>query len=217
MEASGMAIGMAIGSPTHVPTAWNPQRFDHTHSPSPDPTEASMERSPMPPKQKSKWKMFGGLFGGGKKQPTLQAQNFYQLQSQRTPPVEQQPARGWTTSEKHTAQKKPDVTRANTAPTRFNLHYGQENPEILVDGSHLEDSPQQRRNLVGKGMLDVDIPSVEMERYSVMFGSLLSGPAAPSANTPNLLARRQATLDRLKVVNEELAQQVCAFFRLLGT
>lgn len=208
MEASGMAIGMAIGSPTHAPTAWNPQRFGHAHSPSPDPTEVSMDRSPMPPKHKSKWKMFGGLFGGGKKQATVQAQNFYQLQVQRTS-TEQQPIRGWTTSEQHSSQKKPDVTRANTAPTRFDLHHGQENPEILVDGSRLEDNPQQRRNAGGNLMLDVNIPSVEMERYSVMFGSLLSGPAAPTATTPNLLARRQATLDRLKVVNEELAQQVC--------
>ena len=41
--------------------------------------------------------------------------------------------------------------------------------------------------------LDIDIPSVEMERYSVMFGNLLQ-----SETQPSLLARRQANLDKIK-------------------
>ena len=57
----------------------------------------------------------------------------------------------------------------------------------------------------GGQLLDVDIPSVEMERYSVMFGNLLPKPAGMSSS---LLARRQATLDKLKTVNEALALKV---------
>jgi hypothetical protein len=49
-------------------------------------------------------------------------------------------------------------------------------------------------------LLDVEIPKYSMERYSVMFGGLL-GPQPASS----LLARRQATLDRLKTLRDEVA------------
>jgi hypothetical protein len=54
-------------------------------------------------------------------------------------------------------------------------------------------------------MLDVDIPSIQLERYSVMFGSVLQKPTSTASS---LLARRQATLDKLKTVNEALASKV---------
>ncbi|EPE10193.1 hypothetical protein F503_05288 [Ophiostoma piceae UAMH 11346] len=48
--------------------------------------------------------------------------------------------------------------------------------------------------------LNVDIPEASMERYSIMFDGLLnSGPSASS-----LLARRQATLDKLKTINDKM-------------
>ena len=53
-----------------------------------------------------------------------------------------------------------------------------------------EDSPKLK--LDGKSLLQVEIPSVEMERYSVMFSNLLQPPT-----TSSLLARRQAHLDEL--------------------
>lgn len=46
-------------------------------------------------------------------------------------------------------------------------------------------------------LLDVDIPNIEMERYSVMFGSLLQGDRSSS-----LLVRRQANNDRLKPLGD---------------
>ena len=46
-------------------------------------------------------------------------------------------------------------------------------------------------------MLDVDIPDIQMERYSVMFGSLLR-PDRPSS----LFLRRQANPEKLKPLNE---------------
>ena len=51
--------------------------------------------------------------------------------------------------------------------------------------------------------LDVEIPSVHMDRYSVMFGSLLRG-----RQSVNLLSRRSKVLDKLKTdSNEDLASQ----------
>ncbi|KAH7017587.1 hypothetical protein EDB80DRAFT_291049 [Ilyonectria destructans] len=51
-------------------------------------------------------------------------------------------------------------------------------------------------------LLNVEIPSIKMERYSVMFGGVLGTQNSSSS----LLARRQATLDRLKTLNDELLQ-----------
>ena len=44
-----------------------------------------------------------------------------------------------------------------------------------------------------KPMLDVEIPQITMERYSVMFGSVLQ-------SQPTLLTRRQAAVQKLKNV-----------------
>ncbi|KAK7403673.1 hypothetical protein QQX98_010560 [Neonectria punicea] len=51
-------------------------------------------------------------------------------------------------------------------------------------------------------MLDVEIPNIKMERYSVMFGGVLGTDNSSSS----LLARRQATLDRLKTINDEIIE-----------
>lgn len=77
----------------------------------------------------------------------------------------------------------------------------------------------------GGPLLNVEIPDITMERYSVMFGQVLKqppvkdrreqtpqaardAPPPPSSDSPtssssSLLARRQATLGRLKNINDE--------------
>ncbi|KAJ9645864.1 hypothetical protein H2199_002907 [Coniosporium tulheliwenetii] len=49
-------------------------------------------------------------------------------------------------------------------------------------------------------MLDIEIPNIQMERYSVMFGTVLQ-PAHPPV-PQSLLVRRQGNTDRLKPLNE---------------
>ena len=217
MEIPQMEIGMALGSPTHHPAVWQPQSIHQVRSPSPDTFQESVDdRVPpiTPAKQRSKWKMFGGLFGGNRKQNPAITQNFYQLQPddsqantekhQLADDVPKESLNGRTNSERKASKKKPDVKRSNTAPIVAEPPptTGQGNPEILLDGHQISD-PEQKEQ--GGLMLDVAIPSVEMERYSVMFGSLLQ--KQPSS-TSSLLARRQATLDRLKTANEELILKV---------
>jgi hypothetical protein len=57
--------------------------------------------------------------------------------------------------------------------------------------------------LEGGPMLDVDIPSVQMERYSVMFGSLLHPQRSDS-----LLARRQIPLEMKVATEADIVAQV---------
>ncbi|KAG8669987.1 hypothetical protein FPOAC2_09330 [Fusarium poae] len=56
---------------------------------------------------------------------------------------------------------------------------------------------------IPRSLLDVEIPDVKMDRYSVMFNSVLQ-PQQGSASS--LLARRQANLDHLKMVKDAITE-----------
>ncbi|KAK7192689.1 hypothetical protein DPSP01_006883 [Paraphaeosphaeria sporulosa] len=69
-------------------------------------------------------------------------------------------------------------------------------PSVTVSGASKNTSPQLPG---GKPLLDVDIPSVQMERYSVMFSGLLQ-PQTTNASS-SLLQRRQGAADKVKPLN----------------
>lgn len=214
-------IGMALGSPSQQPSDWPPvSQHDMSRTRSPDIMSESVASTAAPAKAKgSRWKVFGGLFGG-KKQPEAQ-QPFYQVQPLGSPqpaasvevkitaggagpnnfgepPAEEEElkmrGRGRSFS---TRKNKNAMKRANTAPSVPKPPMP--TPEITLDGGPLEN------NKAGGQLLDVDIPSIQMERYSIMFGSVLQ--KTPN-NSSTLLARRQATLDKLKTANAALATKV---------
>ncbi len=212
---SPMEIGMALGSPTHPPVVWSPhvQFQEATRNDSPD-SFADWQNTPLPAKPKSsKWKLLGGLFG---KKTTGSAPAFYQVQTEvqtfhqtdyvafPSPPLPEKPrGRGKSTSEKASKKYKPDMKRSQTVPMDFQFQEPAERPKEFPLIPEKKPSPPEIQ-LDGGPMLNVDIPSIEMERYSVMFGNLIK----PASKTSSLLARRQATLDRLKMVNEAIAEHV---------
>lgn len=59
---------------------------------------------------------------------------------------------------------------------------------------------QQVSRMPGPSLLQVEIPRVELERYSVMFGDVLEPQMRQSKPQPSLLARRQAHLEELHTV-----------------
>lgn len=72
-------------------------------------------------------------------------------------------------------------------------------PQVVVSGSQ-SSSP---RTIGERSLLDVDIPSIQMERYSVMFSSFLQPNSNSSSNrSSSLLVRRQGNSERLKPLNE---------------
>lgn len=230
IEPSPTEIGMALGSPAHPPTMYQSDPADAYHeymrNNSPGHTDGDsvdgwVNSPPIPKRKPSKWKTLGGLFGGKKN-----TQAFYQLQPEPpqpppAPPVEQyvhfdEPQsdkssmyRGRTKSERKSKKNKPDMKRANTAPLNFELanpnQYQHQPPEITLDGERLGDSGSAHTTHSG-GLLDIDIPTIQMERYSIMFSGVLQ--KSGSTTTSSLLARRQATLDKLKTVNEAIASKV---------
>ncbi|EZF31300.1 hypothetical protein H109_02052 [Trichophyton interdigitale MR816] len=76
------------------------------------------------------------------------------------------------------------------------------NAEIRRYWNTTTDEPESAPDLLqttpsGSPFLSVDIPSIEMERYSVMFGGLIDN------NAPSLLARRSRALNKLKIPDKE--------------
>jgi len=226
------AIGMALGSPAHPPSGWKPQPnawqpqshnnlTPRTLSPEQD---MAMDGPVSVTKPKgSRWKMLGGLFGAGRK--NSEPQPFYQLQPEPAHQVtieadtgdsvesstEKRPrARGRTlTTSEHMTEKKPDIIRSHTLPVnvKHNATKMSRAPEIIINSSHDFHHAGTSHNYKSQGLLDVDIPTIQMERYSIMFGSVLQKTPITTGSS-SLLARRQATLDKLKTVNEALASKV---------
>lgn len=212
-------IGMALGSPSHAPAPWQEYSVEtYIRHESPDQMDVSVDGSWDNPPLKhkpSRWKILGGIFGGGKKAPPA----FYQLQTEQPQPSEpdhiQEPVssekrpksrgRGWSNSTRR--KNKPELSRSNTAPAfaMSGARAAAGTPEIMLEGGPLIENASMFAQK-GAGLLDVDIPSIHMERYSIMFSGVLQGPNQTSSSS--LLARRQATLDKLKTVNEALALKV---------
>jgi hypothetical protein len=138
MEPPPMEIGMALGSPAHPPTIYQPDPAESfTRNDSPDHVDGSVDgwvnSPPMLKRKPSRWKTLGGLFGGKK-----HTQAFYQLQPEvpQLPPTEQyihfeeshptekpskSQSRGQTSFERKSKKSKPDVKRSNTAPLNFDF------------------------------------------------------------------------------------------------
>jgi hypothetical protein len=224
MEPPPMEIGMALGSPAHPPTIYQPDPVESfTRNDSPDHVDGSVDgwvnSPPILKRKPSRWKTLGALFGGRKN-----TQAFYQLQPEvpQLPPTDQYvhfeesplsenppkpQGRGRTSSERKSKKNKSDIKRSNTPPINFeytdtNGRYHARTPEITLEGERLGDNGSTPYS---RSLLDIDIPTVHMERYSIMF----SGVLQKSGTTQSaLLARRQATLDKLKTVNEAIASKV---------
>ncbi|KAF7914022.1 uncharacterized protein EAF01_000428 [Botrytis porri] len=223
-NVSELEIGMALGSPSHPPENWQQGQQSLGMEPvrTLDPMDdmSHYADSIAAPKQKKGRKWFG-LFGSKKEKTPA---TFYQLkpESQQEIPTSDPSSpetkrtgrsRGRSTSSK--TGKKPDMKRSQTAPTTPGLQPSFQpststsiragTPDIRVQGpigvevlrSYPKVSPEGPK-------LDLALPSVQMERYSVMFGDILQ---KPSTTTSSLLQRRQATLDRLKSVEEALANK----------
>lgn len=221
-------IGMALGSPAHPPENWPVHTGERTFSPDQMDDHDELENVSAPTKQSKtgRWKIFGGLFGGRKNSAPTNNTNFYQLQPEgqniitasneagtdalgdsqnsKAPKIR---GRTRTVSERKTDRLKPEPKRTQTAPLNHDFREPPRawngNPEIRLNRP-TEEQPKAPSGS-GGGLLDVNIPSVQMERYSIMFGSVLQKPTSSSSS---LLTRRQATLDKLKTVNEALATKV---------
>lgn len=223
----GGEIGMALGSPGHA--SWNmgsPNTAPKTKQAIPATSSGAQgARPPEPPapkKQPGKWKLFG-MFGR-KHDPAPANTEWKEVRGSPQPeqktaaaPQSRSPAkmeRSLTSASRKTPKHRPLVPRTNTLP--------------FSEGTGIDDQPwiKERRPEADKSigntpaavgstpsltkgpLLNVAIPTVELERYSVMFSSVL-GEQGSKQSSSNLLARRQAALQELRSIDDaKLHEQV---------
>ncbi|KAI1465610.1 uncharacterized protein F4812DRAFT_452156 [Daldinia caldariorum] len=215
-EIQPTEIGMALGSPTMNPASGSlrtpqaPVRNWQGSTPSlvsPAPgvstTIGSPEKS-LRRKQSGRWRLFG-MFG--RKQPDHPPPPPRELKDI---PLPRQPTeapskprntskveRSNTVGTRRTPTQKPIAPRSQTMPYDGDSS-AQESKSTLRGGSKethgripiaLDNKPASSGPL-----LDVEIPEITMERYSVMFGSVLQSQSS-------LLSRRQGNVQKLKTTD----------------
>lgn len=210
--------------PPASPRAASPQVI----SPQPATPQTSMASEPspglasIPPggslqrKKTGRRKLFG-LFGG-RKNADGDRDSTPSVSTDRNA-GSRAPTRSNTQSEKKASKHKPVVSRSNTMP------YGTEDelsPQMVTSGPlNLQaprlgpssrpgnnyfrpDLPRAPPAPSGPSFLDVQIPDTKLERYSVMFSDVLNPGGTKNEPAVSLLARRQATLERLKSINNRI-------------
>ena len=179
-------------------------------------------------KLKGRWKMFGGIFGKkGSGSPTSPSTPFYQLQLPPSPLSDhdsqgsptQSHSRGTRGLRRHgdltnaagdatkksrsrrdpQPEMKSGIARTNSTPLFSSARRSPTPPP--KDCHPLTGSSKLSRN--GKPMmLQVDIPDVAMERYSIMFGAVLE------QDPQSLITRRQGPLEKIKALDTNKHQPV---------
>ncbi|KAL4865900.1 hypothetical protein BDV12DRAFT_141023 [Aspergillus spectabilis] len=171
-------IGIALGSPRLLePQSRTTQRIPPPTPPDERPSSALQRKS-------SKWRKIGGLFKAKSTIAPTANKPFYQVRGEAEGPLQ-----GSTHSIDYKSRRRAD-TKAGPI----------ENTEVwpcLVSENEAIARPQESKPKMPEALLHVEIPTVEMERYSVMFGGLLNN------SRPSLLSRRSKTLDDVTIPGRE--------------
>ncbi|KAL2159911.1 hypothetical protein VTH06DRAFT_2044 [Thermothelomyces fergusii] len=227
--ASGVIpIGMALGSPSQdsasfpvspQPGWWQPQtqtsvQAGHDHSLPPVRSSSHGHGHPPPPAQTrgppvqrsktQKRRLFTSLFGGRKHTESSKTVSLAEADRVVSPTPARRPQGG-----------DPAVpVRSNTVASKKTPKH---RPIIIIKsteepGAHTDAAPSKGPTVSvsacsastgGAGFLNVEIPDIRLERYSVMFSDVLK----PGESKSSLLERRQATLGKLKTISDRIEQE----------
>ncbi|KAJ6111375.1 hypothetical protein N7523_007436 [Penicillium sp. IBT 18751x] len=182
-------IGIALGSPGMI---------DSQPGLPPPSVNTFIFAEPQPgqsPPRKSKWKKIGGLFRArnalASPTQTVQPDRERTPKPQQVPLVSLQPTKGQEGSfeEWPRIQSDPKSTQTDSKySSAQRIHKFSSSHEALCGDQSDSMGPR----------LNVNIPDIQMERYSVMFSSVMN-----KNQRPNLLARRAKTLDSLSVPSHQ--------------
>lgn len=223
-------IGMALGSPPIRPDP-SPSRWQAQFPPASPQATSSSEPSPadaapvgsLQRKKTGRRKLFG-LFGGGKKREDVQglsqtdagkstitlARTVEVSTSSVNVPAKPAPTRSNTQAERKVPKHKPIMIRSNTMPQNVDEPPTQPKSAGLPGRQGNAYRQPQAKLPPMPSFLDVNIPDTKLERYSVMFSDVLGNPhphphPPPKQETSgSLLSRRQATLQRLKTIDDKV-------------
>jgi hypothetical protein len=213
-------IGVAVGSPSQLqPT--NPGSIGQSPL-----AKMEMEllnsndhyfEDPTNKNKGARWKKIGGLFKAKNAFVNEPAPSpFYQLQAQYAAKVANQSESSFhsrsidpTPHEQDArflfdkilgsnGQLDPQKYEESSAQPMAGIRSGTDKLSNPSDYTPTQRQPRQKIAPPGLSLLDVKIPDVQMERYSVMFGSLLD-----KQDSPNLLSRRDRELKKLLTISDE--------------
>ncbi|KAL3481439.1 hypothetical protein BJX99DRAFT_219011 [Aspergillus californicus] len=176
-------IGIALGSPRLLEphnAVSQPQRIPPPTPPDDERPSASLQR------KSSKWRKIGGLFKAKSAMGPNVNKPFYQVRSDNEGLLQ-----GSTHSIDYKSRQRTDTRPEPIGNTEVW-------PCLVSEQEAIMRQQTSERQQPGS-LLQVEIPTTEMERYSVMFGGLLNN------SRPSLLNRRSKTLDDVGISSEELS------------
>ncbi|KAK1778617.1 hypothetical protein QBC45DRAFT_160772 [Copromyces sp. CBS 386.78] len=208
-----------------------------TPSPPPPPPAAAPQMIPQaaPPaaplqrRKTTRQRIFGALFGRGKQSDSAKAADLISANSSavslsttgggREAAGSAVPSRSNTIGGRKGRKHVPILVRSNTdLPTTTAPVEPRQweqlppPPRPMPPASSWNDqsrsvTPSSLADSSAPSLLDVEIPSIKMERYSVMFSGVLNPQQQRRNSKMTLLERRQATLEKLKSINDRVVVQ----------
>lgn len=214
-------------SPPPPPPAAAPQMVPQAAPPAPPPLQR---------RKTTRQRIFGALFGRGKQSDSAKAADLISANSSavslsttgggRETAGSAVPSRSNTISGKKGPKHVPILVRSNTdLPTTTTTTTAPVEPRQweqpppppppMPPASSWKDhsrsvTPNSLATSEAPSLLDVEIPSIKMERYSVMFSGVLNPDQQKKQRRKSnmtLLERRQATLEKLKSINDRVVAQ----------
>ncbi|KAI1325488.1 hypothetical protein F5Y16DRAFT_262121 [Xylariaceae sp. FL0255] len=222
-EDIGMALGSPSHTPgttwNNVDYGATRSRQDSVPAEAePSSRSSSVDTIELPSQKKpGKWKLFG-MFGrkhSDKSVTTVSITNSNGLEgthhteeyltlSSHTQGDLKSPGRSNTTKSCKTPRHKPIIVRSQTMPLETNANnwdrkQEEKDKKASAPLGHipiaLDTAPTSNSHAATGPLLNVEIPEFKMERYSIMFNSVLN-------SHPTLLTRRQANVPKLKVIED---------------
>ncbi|KAL2818630.1 hypothetical protein BJX63DRAFT_58622 [Aspergillus granulosus] len=176
-------IGIALGSPRLLESQ-TPTALAHPYPP-PTPPDVDGPSSALQRKS-SKWRKIGGLFKAKNAVASNVNKPFYQVRAETETPSQGSSHSIDCKSRQRAGSKTEPIENTELWPCLVS-------EQEAIMQKQASTSPSAPGSL-----LQVEIPKVEMERYSVMFGGLLNN------SRPSLLNRRSKTLDDVATSGTEV-------------
>lgn len=193
MDRSPIGVGIALGSPGMLDSTENlpPPRFNTAIFTD---KEKEQPQLPQPLRKASKWKKIGGLF---------RAKSALASPTRPRPYPMTLPGHG-NSMDKQTVQKigTEEWPRIESDPKSLTTRNTSTPSRTRKFSLSNKKSPKESSGDLGP-RLEIDIPDVQMERYSVMFSHVMNKNQRPS-----LLARRSKTLDNLQVPQNSVSSRI---------
>lgn len=191
LDRSPIGVGIALGSPGMVDSKDNlpPPRFNTSIFTE---QQKGQSQQSQPLRKASKWKKIGGLF---------RAKSALASPTRPRPPPMTLPNHA-AAMDKQTSQKAgtEEWPRIESDPKYATTKAASTTPSRSRKFSlSNKKSPKESNGDLGP-RLEIDIPDVQMERYSVMFSNVMNKNQRPS-----LLARRSKTLDSVQVPHNSVS------------